>query len=156
MFREKVKNKLYARFSKESLKETIWLETKGRTRDIDQLDIKELQRLFYMFFPAEKPKSHAQQVFELNKEKELKRRRSLILSDAQYIGLYVPGDWTRFNRFMKELSPLKKSLNYYKIDEFPELVKQFKSMRYKYDRNKTKVGSKAWYQFLGIKEPSVN
>ncbi|CAA0144809.1 conserved hypothetical protein [Tenacibaculum maritimum] len=155
MLRETIKNRLYAKFSVDSLKHTIWLDTNGRTNDIDELKNDELSRLFYMFFPGERPKTYAEQLHQSNKEKEVKRLRSIILSDAQYIGLYVPGDWTRFNRFMKNASPLKKPLNKYQLNEFTELLKQFKSMRYKFDKNKTTVGSSSWYQFLGIK-PSVN
>lgn len=155
MFQDKIKNRLLSRFSKESLEQSVYMQSKGRTYDIDELTNDELQSLFYMFFPAEKPKHHTQRLYELEIEQELKRLRSVVLADAQYIGLYTPGNWTRFNQFMNYTSVLKKPLNRYEIDEFPELIKQFKSMRYKFNKSKTVVGTSAWFKFLGLK-PSVN
>lgn len=81
---------------------------------------------------------------------ELKRLRSIILADAQYLGIYKPGDWTSFNRFMLHKSVKRKDLNLYKIEEFPALIKQFKSMRRKYDESKQKIGSRAWWRSIGV------
>jgi len=57
---------------------------------------------------------------------------------------------------MKERSPLKKFLRDYTLDELPELVRQFKSMRTKFEKAALKVGSKQWHFFFGIPEPSIN
>ena len=155
MTKENQKERLLSRFSKESLEYSVYTQSKGRTYDLDLLTSEELQALFFAFFPMENPANQVKKVLQLEQEKELKRLRSVILSDAQRLGLYNPNDWTRFNRFMLNTSVLKKSLNYYKIDEFPELIKQFKSMRYKFEKSRTTVGSSAWYQALGI-NPSLN
>ncbi|MEQ3500632.1 hypothetical protein ABMY20_12815 [Tenacibaculum sp. SSH1-16] len=155
MTKENQKNRLLSKFSRENLEQSVYMQSNGRTFDIDMLTTDELQGLFYLFFPMEKPQKQAKRVLDLEQEKELKRLRSVILSDAQKIGLYTPGDWTRFNEFMSKSSVLKKGLNRYKLDEFPELIKQFKSMRYRFDKSRTVVGSKAWYQALGL-TPSLN
>lgn len=155
MIVEKLKNRLLSKFSKENLEQSVYMESKGRTSDLDLLTSDEIKALFYLFFPTEKPQNNAKRLLQLEQEKELKRLRSVILADAQYIGLYVPNNWTRFNRFMQQNSVFKKGLNRYSLDEFPELIKQFKSMRYKFDKSKLTTGTSAWYQFLGLK-PSLN
>ncbi|CAA0152098.1 hypothetical protein [Tenacibaculum maritimum] len=155
MAKETQKERLLNKFSKNNLEESVYMQSKGRTSDLDLLTTKELQGLYFMFFPMEKPRNYATKILQLENEKELKRLRSVVLSDAQKIGLYTPGNWNRFNQFMSKNSVFKKSLSHYKIEEFPELIKQFKSMRYKFEKSKTTVGSKAWYQFLGL-HPSLN
>ncbi len=155
MTKETKKERLLTKFTRQNLEQTVYMQSKGRTSDLDLLTTEELQGLYFLFFPNEKPSNVAKRVLQLEQEKEIKRLRSIILSDAQYIGLFTPGNWKRFNDFMTQNSVFKKSLNKYSVDEFPELIKQFKSMRYKFQKNRTTVGSKAWYQFLGLK-PSLN
>ena len=155
MTKEEQKQRLLSKFSKQNLEQSVYMQSKGRTSDLDLLTSEELEALYFMFFPMEKQTNQAKRLLQLEQEKELKRLRSVILSDAQKIGLYTPGDWTRFNQFMLKNSVFKKSLNHYKNNEFPELIKQFKSMRYRFEKSRTVIGSKAWYQFLGL-EPSLN
>lgn len=148
--------KLHSKFIPSSLEYTVFEQSNKRTYIIEELTNSELQGLFYLFFPNEKPQTTTQKIENLQKNQELKRLRAIILNDAQIMGIYKTGDWSVFNGFMKKISVLKKPLNQYEIEEFPLLIKQFKSMRYKFNKSKTQVGSKSWYQFLGIKQPSVN
>lgn len=122
----------------------------NRTTILEELKRSEIDLLLKIYRPV----PYAEMALKLEQEKELKRLRSIILADAQYIGLYKPGNWTRFNNFMQKRSVLKKGLNRYQLHEFAELIKQFKSMRYKFDRDKLKTGTAAWFSLLGT--PSMN
>ena len=113
----------------------------------------ELKNLFSLLCPEKSP---AEQVFNLQMEQRLKNLRSVILKEASYIGLLEPDNWDRFNAFMKKYSPLKKSLNQYKIDEFEGLIRQFKSMRAKYDKQAKIPFTQQWYHKNKISAPSIN
>ncbi|WPC14636.1 hypothetical protein LEQ04_08585 [Riemerella anatipestifer] len=67
-----------------------------------------------------------------------------------------PDEWTKFNAFMLKSSPLKKPLNAYKLGEFEELIKQFKSMRAKYEKRAKVHGTKEWYHKNKLPMPSKN
>ncbi|MFL0089708.1 hypothetical protein [Tenacibaculum maritimum] len=149
------RNQLLSRFSKESLKFTVLEESKGRTNDIDELTEEELSSIFFMLFPSKRIITPERRLLNLEEEKKIRHLRSIILSDAQYIGLYKPNNWTDFNAFMLKKSILKKPLNNYKINEFANLIKQFKAMKSKYDSNKFIPGTKEWYEFIGFR-PSLN
>jgi hypothetical protein len=142
-------------FSRESMEHSVLMSTQYRTKHLEEMTDKEFESLYFSFFPNEKPHDTNYRIQQLERERELKRLRSIILTDADYMGIYKVGDWTRFNHFMLTKSPLKKSLNKYKVSEFPELIKQFKSMRYRFDKSKTKVGSSAWFHLFGF-PPSNN
>jgi hypothetical protein len=143
---------LQNRFDSGALGQAVWLET-SRTTNIEDCTVQELETLYNRFFPK---KNYALQVYEMELDNELKRLRSIILSDATKIGIYTVGDWTRFNQFMKAKSVLKKDLKDYKLEEFPSLIKQFKSIRYHISQQAMKPGTKAWYQYLGLVAPSLN
>lgn len=149
-----MKTQLLQRFTSQSLEQSIWMHSNYRTGSIHELSPEELEGLYYMFFPKKTS------VFEeLNKEyalSQLKKLRSTILKDAQYIGLYDPQDWSKFNNFMLELSPLKKPLNKYESHEFEPLIKQFKSLRSKYNKEARKPGTKEWYHKNKLPMPSRN
>lgn len=145
---------LEKKFSRSELEPAIWLHTNSRTGNLHELTPEELESLYYMFFPK-----HLTVYEELNNqyaEKHLKSLRSIILKDAQYIGLYDPQDWTNFNRFMLELSPLKKALKDYNAEEFEPLIKQFKSLRSKYNRSAKIPGTKEWHHKNKLPLPSKN
>ncbi|AZB17597.1 hypothetical protein EG352_07360 [Chryseobacterium indologenes] len=145
---------LNQKFTPEELQPTIWMHTNYRTGNIFELTPEELESLYYAFFPKQ-PTIYE----ELNNQytqQHLKSLRSVVLKDAQYIGLYDPQDWTNFNRFMLELSPLKKALNKYTADEFEPLIKQFKSLRSKYNRSAKIPGSKEWCHKNRLPLPSKN
>lgn len=121
---------------------------KPNTYDIETLTLSEVERLYNRFFP--KPIPAEAVVSALAGEIELKRLRSIVLTDAQFVGLYTPDNWTRFNNFMKYRSILKKPLNAYTLDEFPLLIKQFKSIRSKFVSSKMTIGDAQWYNYFGF------
>ena len=146
-----MKQKLLSRFGEDALAHSIWLQTQ-RTFSLDECTNEEITALFFMFFPTEM----RDPLEVLQKEQRLKHLRSIVLKDAQYLGLYDPQDWSRFNSFMKNHSPLKKQLNKYTEDEFEPLIKQFKSMKTKYDKEAKITGSSAWYHKNRFPKPSKN
>ncbi|MBE7648653.1 hypothetical protein [Tenacibaculum finnmarkense] len=152
---EKMIEELHSKFSISSLKDAIFDQSNFRTSNIEELTESELKALYYLFFPSEKTITIEEELKRMETQQMLKRLRSMILKDAQCIGLYKPDDWQKFNAFMKNKSVLKKPLNSYEVCEFPALIIQFKSMRHKFEKSKTKVGTADWYNFIGIK-PSVN
>ena len=152
---EKAKKKLLDKFSAKNLEYTILEISKLRTKQIEGLELSELKELYYLFFPLEKPKTAIQRLSFLENEQQLRKYRSAILKDAEYLGIYTVGDWKRFNGFMLNKSVFKKPLNKYEIEEFTPLLKQFKSMKSKFDKNKIQVGTSEWYSFVGVK-PSLN
>ncbi|ROH98302.1 hypothetical protein EGI16_21735 [Chryseobacterium sp. G0240] len=145
---------LIKKFKPEQLQPTIWMHTGYRTGNINELTREELESLYYSFFPKQ------QTVYEeLNNqyaEQHLKSLRSIVLKDAQYIGLYDPQNWEPFNRFMLELSPLKKPLKNYSANEFDLLIRQFKSLRSKYNKSAKKPGTREWYHKNKLPFPSNN
>ncbi|MFJ1492618.1 hypothetical protein ACILFL_13640, partial [Capnocytophaga canis] len=58
--------------------------------------------------------------------------------------------WTRFNNFMKYKSVFKQPLNAYTLEQFPVLIKQFKSIRSKFVSSKMRVGDTQWYNYFGF------
>ncbi|WP_187477823.1 hypothetical protein [Amniculibacterium sp. G2-70] len=150
---EKMKKRLLDRFGR-GLEDSVWMHSHHRTHNLDELDDNELDSFYHLFFPR-KPKIE-DVLTKMEQDKELKRLRAIILKDAHYMGLYNPHDFSGFNAFMEKSSVLKKVLPFYKIDEFPELIKQFKSMRAKYEKDITVVGSKAWHHYHQLPMPSRN
>ncbi|WP_172918547.1 hypothetical protein [Capnocytophaga canis] len=138
---------LRKKFSPSTLEQAVYLE-KPNTYNIENLTATEVERLYNRFFP--KPTSAEVVASRLIDEMELKRLRSIVLTDAQFVGLYTPDNWTRFNNFMKYRSVLKKLLNAYTLDEFPLLIKQFKSIRSKFVSSKMRVGDTQWYNYFGF------
>lgn len=133
---------LLQKFKRTELEPTIWLHTSYRTGNIHDLTPEELESLYYCFFP--KKLSMYEELNNQYAKEQLKGLRSIVLKDAQYIGLYDPQDWNPFNRFMLELSPFKKPLNKYSTEEFEPLIKQFKSLRSKYNKSAKIPGTKEW------------
>lgn len=138
---------LRKKFSPSTLEQAVYLE-KPNTYDIETLTTTEVERLYNRFFP--KPTSAEVVASRLIDEMELKRLRSIILADAQFVGLYTPSDWTRFNNFMKYKSVFKQPLNAYTLEQFPVLIKQFKSIRSKFVSSKMRVGDAQWYNYFGF------
>ena len=149
-----MKKQLQQKFAQQSLEQSIWLHTNYRTGSIDELEPEELEKFYYMFFP--KQPTEKQLLIKEYNEARLKGLRSVILKDAQYIGLYDPQDWKPFNEFMNKLSVLKKPLNKYTADEFDELIKQFKSLKSKYQKAAKIPGTKEWHHKNKLPMPSSN
>ncbi|MFK7099495.1 hypothetical protein V3471_00670 [Flavobacterium oreochromis] len=145
-------NALCSKFSASALGQAVYMETK-RTTDITELSREEVEALYARFFPK---KSAIDFLFEMEQERELKRLRSVIIKEAQFIGIYSPESWAGFNRFMLHKSIFKKALNEYKIEEFPQLIKQFKSISAKVSKAKLIPHTTAWYNELGINDISQN
>ena len=124
---------LRQRLSPEALEQAVWLET-HRTSCLLEATDEELKILYNRFCHTP---NYQDITNDLLKEAEIKRLRSIILTDAQAMGILRHNNWEHFNRFMKEKSILKKFLRDYTLDELPELVLQFKSMRSKFERNST-------------------
>ena len=143
---------LRQKLSPNALEQAVWLET-HRTCQLLEATDEELNNLYHRFCHTPNYKAIAE---DLLNESEVKRLRSIILADAQVMGILKQNNWVYFNKFMKERSPLKKFLRDYTLDELPELVRQFKSMRTKFEKASVKVGSKQWYTLFGIAEPSMN
>lgn len=152
---KQAKTKLLNKFSTRNLSHPISDITKYRTDSIDELTLDELKQLYFLFFPLEKPTNPIERLQALERENLLKSKRSAVLKDAEYLGIHDPNDWKPFNDFMLNKSVLKKPLNRYKIEEFTALNKQFKSMRSKFDKNRTKIGSYDWQKNTGT-TPSLN
>ncbi|WP_066435505.1 hypothetical protein [Chryseobacterium sp. CCH4-E10] len=151
-----MKEHLIQKFSSIALQSSIWAKTGGRTGNINDLGPEELEEIYYMFFPKEKKRTLEEEYIRIRDENKIKALRSTILKDAQYIGLYEPHNWKPFNDFMMKLSPLKKPLKNYKLNEFDSLIKQFKSLRSKYNKAAKIPGSKEWYHKNKLPMPSVN
>lgn len=139
---ERMKNALKQQFSGIALRSAVEQHTNYEKWKIEDLTSGELSELYQRFFPR---KTATQIAIELQNEKALKELRSIILKEATAIGLLEPDRWDRFNAFMLKNSPLKKPLNAYQLDEFDKLIKQFKSMRNKYEAQANIVGSKEWH-----------
>ncbi|WP_312083593.1 hypothetical protein [Epilithonimonas hominis] len=154
MTSDQQKQQLLTRFSPLALEEICWSKSKARTGSIEELSPEEMEAVYLMFFPA--PKSTTELYQEQQNLNYLRSLRSTVLKDAQYIGLYDPQDWTVFNRFMLELSPLKKPLKNYQADEFDKLIKQFKSLKSKYNKRAQTPGTKEWYHKNKLPMPSKN
>ena len=154
MTSDQQRQQLLTKFSHLALEEICWSKSKARTGDIDELYPNELEAVYFMFFSA--PKSSTEIIKEQQQLNYIKSLRSTVLKDAQYIGLYDPQDWKSFNDFMVKYSPLKKFLNKYTADEFLPLIKQFKSLRYKYDKESKIPGKYAWYHKNKLPIPSKN
>lgn len=147
MEKETMIQALQQKFTPSALEQMVSLERKD-TFNIEVLTYEEVAKLYFRFFP--KPKT-TQEINELLfQELELKKLRSIILADAQYMGLYSPNNWLVFNGFMKNRSVLKKPLNEYSIQEMPLLIKQFKSMKTKYIKANIQVYSRQWYEYFQI------
>lgn len=147
---EEMKERLLSRFDGFQIGQNVWLQT-HRTTDIDELTPEELKSMYELFFPSKE--EQLQKIQEQNRIREL---RSIVLKEAQYLGLYTPNSWERFNRFMTERSPLKKRLTAYKESEFPVLIKQLKSMRTKFDQSAKQIGTKEWSRKFGLPEQTMN
>ncbi|MEI7487768.1 MAG: hypothetical protein WCJ72_10220, partial [Chryseobacterium sp.] len=117
---------------------------------------KELREIYLMFFPEPKISSLADIISEKERNERLKALRASVLTDAQYVGYHDPGSWAVFNNFMLTLSPLKKPLKNYQIEEFPALIRQMKSIRQKFDTRSKIPGTKEWYIKNKLPIPSSN
>jgi len=107
-------------------KEVVAVWTDGRTESLKDLSDEEYTKLCE-HLEDQLPEKQAT-------DAKVKRQRAKIISIAtQELGWCLGGnasdvDWTRFNRWMKSKSYLKKQLNAYKPNELPKLVSQFESM----------------------------
>lgn len=139
---KRMKEALKQKFSGYALRSAVELHTNYDKRELEELNSNELRALYCRFFPQ---KTVVQIAIELQNEKILKEKRAIILKEATAIGLLEPDKWDKFNAFMLKNSPFKKPLNHYKIEEFDELIKQFKSMRRKYEARAKVQFTKEWY-----------
>lgn len=147
---ESMKERIRERFDDFQIGQSVWLQT-HRTTDIEELTLEELKAMYELFFPTKQ-----EQLRIIQEQNRIKELRSIVLREAQYLGLYTPNSWERFNRFMLERSPLKKRLTAYKENEFPVLIKQLKSMRTKFDQSAKKIGTKEWSRKFGLPEQTMN
>lgn len=145
--------RLKDKFSDAALRSAVELHTNYQKWDIEDLTQEELTALYQRFCPQKSP---AEKVFELEVEKKVKSLRAIILTDATYIGMLEPNNWKEFNAWMLNLSPLKKPLNDYKINEFGDLIKQFKSLKTKYNQRAKIPFTKEWYHKNKMPMPSEN
>jgi len=67
---------------------------------------------------------------------EIRRKRSVVLSIATRTGIHDPNDWEKFNGFMLNRSVYHKPLNEYTSRELDDLIRQFRSIEYKYKKKK--------------------
>lgn len=86
----------------------------------------------------------------------MKRKRSVILTIATRTGIKEVDTWTKFNRWMKEVSIYKKELYAYDYAELDELINQFRGIEKNFNQSAQKVGNKAWHHATGIPKPSTN
>lgn len=149
----KMIQKLRDKFGEQGLRSAVELHTNYNKWQVEDLTVNELIKLYQRFFPQKSP---VEKVFEREKEQKVKKLRSVVLKDATYIGLLRIDDWRDFNNWMLKLSPLKKPLNAYKLEEFEPLIKQFKSLKTKYDKKAMIPGTKEWYYKNKIPMPSEN
>ncbi|MGP1500772.1 MAG: hypothetical protein ACTTJM_03190 [Bergeyella cardium] len=145
--------RLRDKFGDLSLRTAVEMHTDYNKWEIEELTLEELTSLFHRFFPKENLKQH---VFNLELDNKVKSLRSIILKDATYIGLLEPDNWNRFNNWMRTLSPLKKPLKDYKFNEFGDLIKQFKSLKTKYNKQAKIPYTKEWYHKHNMPKPSDN
>lgn len=145
--------KLRDKFGAMGLRSAVELHTNYNKWQVEDLTKEELKALYLKFHPQ---KSDKERIFELEVEKRVKALRSIILQDATYIGMLEPTDWSKFNAWMLELSPLKKPLTAYELDEFEPLIKQFKSLKTKYNKRAKIPGTKEWYHKNKLPMPSNN
>lgn len=135
------------------LRSAVELHTNYDKWEIEDLTNEELVALYNRFYPQI---SDTEKIFALKMEQKLKSLRAIILADATYIGLLEANSWDKFNQWMLELSPFKKPLNAYKLDEFGPLIKQFKSLRTKYDKKAMISGTEEWYHKHKLPKPSLS
>lgn len=147
-----MKISLLKQFSEEELGQSIWLRTQ-RTTSINELTDDEMASLYYCFHPMQNPVTLMERMFRKERIKEL---RAVILKDAQYLGLYEPENWEGFNHFMETRSVGRKLLYEYRAKEFPELIRQFKMMRKRYDERAERMGTREWYRKNHLPMPSAN
>ncbi|MDY3343750.1 hypothetical protein PG326_00580 [Riemerella anatipestifer] len=144
---------LKLKFEGSALRAAIEMHTNYEKWQIEDLTSDELAEIYQRFFPR---KTATQIAVEMENKNQLKELRSIVLKEASAIGLLEPDEWTSFNAFMLKSSPLKKPLNAYKLGEFEELIKQFKSMRAKYEKRAKVHGTKEWYHKNKLPMPSNN
>lgn len=145
--------RLRDKFSNVALRSAVELHTNYQKWELEDLTPEELTELYQRFCPQ---KTSAERIFELETEQKVRSLRAIILTDATYIGMLEPNNWTEFNEWMLNLSPLKKPLNSYKINEFGDLIKQFKSLRSKYNKKAKIPFTKEWYHKNKLPMPSEN
>ena len=103
---------LRQKLSPKALEQAVWLET-HRTCQLLEATDEELNALYQRFCFTPNYQAIAT---DLLNETEVKRLRSIILADAQAMGILKQNNWALFNKFMKERSPLKKILRDYTLD----------------------------------------
>ncbi|OWP82800.1 hypothetical protein BWK59_13925 [Flavobacterium davisii] len=97
-------NALYNKFSASVLETIVNMEFK-RTYDIRELSSEEIEVIYKRFFPE---KSTFDSQFKKEQDDELKRLKSVILKEAQFIGIYTPESWVTFNRLCSIKASLKR------------------------------------------------
>lgn len=150
MKQELMKRELSLRFDEAQLAQIVWMHT-HRTTLMEELNPREIYEIYQIFFNDSETRMR-----NLEHKQRIKELRSIVLKDAQYLGLYTPNSWERFNRFMLKRSPLKKRLVDYKEEEFEGLIKQLKSMKTKFDKKARIPGTKEWNQKNEFPIPGVN
>jgi len=139
-------------FDAQQRHELVYAWTGGRTQSTTQLHELEMTDLCFKLQNDFRFRTNTDAYVEA----ECKRKRSVVLSIATRTGIHTPEDWVNFNRFMKNSSVLKKSLNKYNINELDRLVKQFRGLEANYNKSARKFGSKAHAHKHGLPKISEN
>lgn len=141
-----MKIKLMSKFPEKALQQTIWLHTQ-RTGEMDDLNDQEVEKIYHLFFPMQI--TAAEIIVKQQEQSHLKTLRAIVLTDAQYTGYHDPNNWDVFNNWMLKKSPYKKALKLHSADELEILIRQFKSIRSKFDKKVNIPGTKEWYRKTG-------
>lgn len=149
---QQMKDDMIRKFGKFAIGQSVWLHTR-RTTDLEEMTTSEIESLYGQLFPKPVPSDPFDKLVNSLVYRDY---RAIILKEAQYMGIHDPGDWKPFNNFMIKRSVLKKPLPAYKLEEFEALIKQFKSMRSKYDQASKIPGTWEWYHKNKLPFPSKN
>lgn len=128
--------------------ELIYNFTEGRTHSTTEITPVERQELCIRL------QSLISQT-TVNKEDELRNRRSQVLAVATRLGIKQAAGWDGFNRFMLRNSVHKKNLYRYTLAELKDLLRQLHTMEHHQQQSAQHAGTKAWYEKHGGK-PAVN
>jgi hypothetical protein len=124
--------------------------TAGRTNSSKGLTIQELTDIVWKLQNDSSFAQNIRSASEALLQIQLKKKRTVILTIAQRIGLHSGTDFTRFNSFMQNSSVLHKKLQKYTLEELDVLTKQFRAIEQNYNRSAATAGTKAWQHNHGF------
>lgn len=127
-----------------------------RTTVLEELTENEMLSLLSIYKPIKSQENARKRLQQLEEERLIKMKRSIILKDAQTAHIHNPEDWSKFNQWMLKSSVLHKPLKDYTLEELDLLKVQMKKIVQKFKKNSKRTGTKAWYQFHGFPVPGRN